>query len=42
MFIVALATCLFDVVVDLLHKHVVKYFKLLKDIISDRDAQLTC
>lgn len=38
LFIAALFACLADVANELFHKHFVKYFGLLEDIISDHDT----
>lgn len=38
---VALDNCIVEIVVDLFHRNVVKYFGVPNDIASDRDARLT-
>ena len=40
-FMVALSTCTAEVAADLFYRNVVKYFGLLKDIVSDRDSHFT-
>lgn len=40
-FLVAFNACLTDIVVGFFHKHYIKYFCMLKDIVSDLDACFT-
>ena len=40
-FVVAMGACPTEVAAKLFHNHVIKYFSLLKDIVSDRDPRFT-
>ena len=40
-FMAAPSTCTVEVATDLFNKNVVKYFRLLEDIVSDRDSRFT-